>query len=303
MGTSCTTRWARFARPIIAVILFTACCLSLSLAIDGGVSATKIHPPASPEPGLQFKICVLKLLLKCGYTGCMTAQYVEAEINLFQDKFRQLKSNTKRSLKKHNISVEDVADALTSLPADDVAEHKQFLESHVTALFKAENHSELFGIVNLYWNYLNYPLLDHLIQVFDLKEVKGEMEVYKKDLQKFRKKTPLTLFCKTQKKRHIKPPSEFAEMVMVFEWPDDVTLEIVEQFRQEYACHYGLRECAMMLAAVRPHCFIITWFIPESIVEKLKEKVPRAILKKYTVTRLEITGTCVYRLRKQQQQV
>ena len=109
-------------------------------------------------------------------------------------------------------------------------------------------------------------------------------------------RTPLVLFCQTQKRRHIKPPSEFEEMVAAFDWPDDVMLEVVEQFRQEYACHY---ECAMMLAVVRP---IITWFIPESIVEKLKEKVPRHILKKYLVTRLEIAGTCVYHLRKQQQQ-
>ena len=124
-------------------------------------------------------------------------------------------------------------------------------------------------------------------------------------IQQFRENTPLTLFCQTQKKRHIIPPSDFKEMVAEFKWPKDstdVTLEVVEQFRQEYACHYGLHEFAMMLAVVRPNCFIVTWFIPESIVEKLKEKVPRAILKKHHVTRLEIAGTCVYRLRKQKQQ-
>ena len=231
----------------------------------------------------------------------MTIKYVEAKIKRFRKKFGHLKNATKCSLKKHDISVDAVADALTSLPADDVEEHKQFLESHNSALFKAEDHSELFGIVNPYWNYLNYPLLDHLIEEFDLKEVKGDMEAFKKDIQQFREKTPLTLFCKTQKRRHINPPSDFKEMVAKFDWPDDVTLEVVEKFRQEYACHYGLHKCAMTLAVVRPNCFIITWFIPESIVEKLKEKVPRAILKKHHVTRLEIAGTCVYRLRKQQQ--
>ena len=57
----------------------------------------------------------------------------------------------------------------------------------------------------------------------------------------------------------------------------------------------------MMVAQVRPGCFIITWFVPESVVKKLKGKVPRAILKKYSVTKLEIAGTCVYRLRKAQE--
>ena len=57
----------------------------------------------------------------------------------------------------------------------------------------------------------------------------------------------------------------------------------------------------MTVAQVRSGSFIVTWFVPESVVEKLKGKVPRAILKKYSVTKLEIAGTCVYRLRKPQE--
>ena len=234
--------------------------------------------------------------------GLLSSREVQAEIEMLEKRFDELKHRIRECLESYEIAVKRVADALTSLPADDKAEHKQFLESHVSALFKAANHSELFGTMNFHWDYLNYPLLDHLIRKFDLKEVKGEMEIYKDDIQQFREKTPLTLFCRIQKRRRINPPSDFKEMVAEFDWPDDVTLEVVERFRQEYACHYGLHECAMMLAVVRPHCFVVTWFIPESIVEKLKEKVPRAILKNYLVTRLEIAGTCVHHLRKQQQQ-
>ena len=231
--------------------------------------------------------------------GLLSSCEVQAEIDILDNKFHDLKNKIRECLESYNVAVKKVADALTSLRPDDVAEHQQFIESHTSAFFKAANISELFGIVNPYWNYLNYPLLDHLIRKFDLKEVKGVMESYKNDIQQFREKTPLTLFCRTQKRRRINPPSDFKEMVIQFEWPDNVTLEVVEQFRQEYAYHYGLHECAMMLAVVRRNCFIVTWFIPESIVEKLKVKVPRAILKKHHVTRLEIAGTCVYRFRKQ----
>ena len=148
------------------------------------------------------------------------------------------------------------------------------------------------------WNYLSYDLLDYLINEFELHEIKNDMEAYKKDLSQFRVKTPLTLFCQTQKKRRIKPSQEFQDLVAEFDWPDVVTLEDVEQFRQEYACYYGLRECAMMLAVIRSKCFIVTWFIPECIVEKLRMKVPITILKKYFVTELIIGGRCVYRLHK-----
>lgn len=199
-------------------------------------------------------------------------------------------------MERRKIAVKQVVNVLTSLPADDVDEHKQFLEGHLSVLYNASDHSELFGALSFNWNYLSYHLLDYLIRQFGL-EVKGEMEAYKKDLQRFREKTPLTLFCRTQKKRRIRLSDDFQEMVAEFDWPEYVTLEVVEQFRQEYAYQYGLRECAMMLAVVRLGSFTVTWFIPESIVDKLKVKVPRSFLKVSSVMKLTIAGTCIYRLR------
>jgi hypothetical protein len=80
-----------------------------------------------------------------------------------------------------------------------------------------------------------------------------------------------------------------------------VTLEVVEQFREEYASHYNLRECAMMVARIMYGSFIVIWFIPASVVEKLKSRVPRVIFKKYSVTKLVVAGSCIYRLRKPQE--
>ena len=189
--------------------------------------------------------------------------------------------------------VTQVVDALTSLPADEVDEHKLFLKSHLHILCGASDLFELFGALSFNWNYLSYQLLDYLIREFDL-DVKADMEAYRKDLQQFRESTPLTLFCRTQKRRHVDPPSQFQEVVAKFNWPDNVTLEVVEQFRQEYAWNYKLRECAMMLAEIRCGSFIVSWFIPKAIVEKLKANIPRALLKKHSVIRLEIAKACVY---------
>ena len=196
--------------------------------------------------------------------------------------------------------MDQVADSLTSPLPDDDDRNKMFTESHSNALCKAANVAEQFVIMNPHWNYLDPSLLDHLVQRFDLEEVKGEMETYKSDLRQFRKKTALTLFCRAQKRKRVRLSPDFKEVVAEFDWPNDVTLEVVELFRQEYASHYGLHESAMMVAQVRPGSFIVTWFVSESVVKKLKGKVPRAILKKFSVTKLEIAGTCVYPLRKTQ---
>ena len=224
----------------------------------------------------------------------MTIQYVQAKIRRFEKRFIDLKEASIKCLKKQGVPVQRVARALTSLPADDMDEHKQFLESHLSALHQAPDHSQLFGTMDFHWNYQNYQLLDHIIGEFDLEGVKDAMKTYKEDLLQFRKKTPLKLFCQSHRKKRIKPPPGFHEVVAEFDWPDDVTLEVVEEFRKEYADHYSLQKFAMMLYVVLPGSFIITWFIPGSIVEKLKVKVPASILKKYSVTKLEIAGESVY---------
>ena len=232
----------------------------------------------------------------------MSSNEVKKRIDVLGNKFDVLKNNVIKCLEKKPIAVSKVADALTSLSPDHDDNHdRKFLESHTPALFRAANTAEQFGTINFHWSYLDPSLLDHLIRDFNLEEVKGEMETYKSDLGQFRKKTPLTLFCRAQRKKRARLSPDFQEVVAEFDWPNDVTLEVVEQFRQEYADHYGLREFAMMVAQVRPGSFIVTWFVPESVVEKLKGKLPRDILKKYSVTKLEIAGTCVYRLRKLQE--
>ena len=188
-----------------------------------------------------------------------------------------------------------VADALTSLSPDAGEVHARFLESHFNELFDAADHSKLFGRMNFHWNYLNYHPLDHLVQRFDIKEVKAEMDTYKSDLKEFRVATPLTLFYKTQKKK-LEPPKDFQEIVAKFEWPENevVTLETVEKFREAYAHHYTLRDFAMMLEEIRPGSFIVTWLVPESVVRMLHLDIPIPLLQKFHITELLVAGVSVY---------
>ena len=187
-----------------------------------------------------------------------------------------------------------VVERLTDLHADEQREHKVFLESNIRIMFRADDHLELFGTLNFYWNYLAYHLLDHLIREFAITEVKGDMEKYKIDLQQFRRATPLRLFCQAQRNKRLVPPAEFSVVAVEFEWRDDVTLDLVEEFRLHYCCFYNLYDCAMMLDYIGSGCFLVTWFIPQSIIGILKKITPEDILEKYTVIKLEIAGESVY---------
>lgn len=120
------------------------------------------------------------------------------------------------------------------------------------------------------------------------------MEKYKEALKQFRENVLLKMFCETQTERRVKPSADFVEMVAKFKWPENVTLEVVEQFRKKYAYHYKLRDCAMMLAEVRRGCITVSWFIHRSVVGQLLTRVPDDLLRQYSAIKLEIAGFCVF---------
>ena len=206
------------------------------------------------------------------------------------------------------MAVKMVVYLLTTVLA--VGEHKKFLEEKQEKLYESKNHWVLFAHLNLYWNPLSYQLLGGLIGelVEREKEVfaktKEDMDSYKKDMEEFRRTTPLLSFC------HVAPdmfgfdkpdpPSGFQELVTEHHWPETVTLEDVEKFRKEFMCSLQLPDCAMMVNRIRRKCFEIIWFVtlPASTLELLsssKSDGAAAIFKKFRVSSLEIGGECVYR--------
>ena len=236
------------------------------------------------------------MYIMCYVTGVPSKEEIQAKIQEFEQQFNALKKSTRESLEKHKIDVKSVVECLTNLPADDMLEHKVFLKEEMDNLLQAESLFKLFLLMNLYWNYLAYHLLEHLINCkdFSLGEVKGKMAKYKSDLRQFLWDTPLEVFCRTQK-RAVGPPPGFEELVVKFPWRGTVTLGVVEEFRQKYAYHYNLRDFSMMLITMRPGSFTVVWWIPESIVGRLMKDVAEDVLSNYAVTRLEIAGNCVYK--------
>ena len=223
---------------------------------------------------------------------------LETQLKGFHRRFKAIKELTINCLEACKIAVVTVVFMLTEIRAVD--QHKVFLEEKHKTLRKSEDHWELFGMLNFYWDYLSYDLLDQLIEELTEKNkaflsIAGEMAVYKKDLQQFRKHTTLELFCLAEPSTlDDDPPPGFRRMIVKFNWPKTVTLEDVEVFRKRYACKYNLKECAMILNTIGTGSFTVTWFIPVTVIETLTKTRALDIIKEFNVTRLEIDGRCIY---------
>ena len=178
---------------------------------------------------------------------------LKMEIKGFRRRFNCVKESTIKCLEKCHIAVRIVVYMLTAILSVD--EHKRFLEEKHKELRKCDDHWELFGELDFYWNYLTCDCLDELIEELTVKNkaflsIAREMAVYKRDLQEFRKRTTLELFCLTVPYTNKDPPPGFRKMVTTHKWPDAITLEDVETFRKCFVITYNLQQCAMMVNSI-----------------------------------------------------
>ena len=94
--------------------------------------------------------------------GFKSVGEIRERIAQFEERFKEMKRQTREGLER-KASVQVVVERLTDLRADDKPDHKVFLCGNLHIMFRAENHFELYGTSNSYWDYLAYNLLDHLI--------------------------------------------------------------------------------------------------------------------------------------------
>ena len=231
--------------------------------------------------------------------GQVTTKYVAAKVRQFKKRFKDLKKTMKENLKRCDVSVGKVTETLKSLSADDSIDHKLFSEADLDVFDQATNNSMLLGQLDFNMDYLSYHLLDYLAVDFGLEEVLHKMESYKSDLRNFTMMIPLTLFAREQKKKmKLLPGFEEINAELDLSVSIDQKLEVLEQFRKEYTTHYGLKDYSMMVAHIQCHSTLTcSWFVPQSVVNKLKKNLPRNILAKHGIFVLRVAGTCVYRSR------
>ena len=156
--------------------------------------------------------------------------------------------------------------------------------------------------------------------------VYGEMTMYKESLEEFMKGKTIEEYCEAVPNwvSLCDPPPDFKKMVVWF--PAESQLKQVKEFQECFTNHNKIQRCAMILGFIgkgTKEC-TVTWFVASTVVslllersnhtdscvesvdgvdadKELKANVFRSILEKYSVTKLEIAGACVYRLRKPQE--
>ena len=104
------------------------------------------------------------------------------------------------------MNLDEVKLKLSQLPVRLKYKNEGFREgNYIQLISKAQSLLELFGYLNLYWNYIDYGLLECVAMSFGDCVVKNLMRKYIHELACFRKAVTLSEFMKLWPNR-IEPP-------------------------------------------------------------------------------------------------
>ena len=236
----------------------------------------------------------------CNVSKCVSVEEVEEILKGFRKRFRLLRKLMIQCLDKCQIAVMTVVTLLSTVLEFDV--RSKVSDSYHKELSECNNNLELFGYLNLYWNYLSFKPLSLLLEKPILKNdvfaiVREEMHAYLEDIKMFGQQTTLVAFCFAVPYTEHDPPPGFQKMVTEHDWPDTITLEEMEDFQKGFLDTFGLPEHAMMLDGIRRGSFSITWFalLPPTIVQHLKGSEGKIkVFNDFKVISVVVAGLLIY---------
>jgi hypothetical protein len=183
----------------------------------------------------------------------------ESQIKVLERKFRDLNIAARVELEEKYQSrcVEIVEDTLSSLPRSIAKEHHKYVNSIIKRKHPFTNLSLFFTHLNLYcWNFLEYHVLESLIESECSEELREKMSTYARDIEKFRQKTTVSDFIKYArylvKKRTIPLRLKKVTLEHAID-PDIYTLAELDAFRKDTleSLHLKLSEYAFQVYRIK----------------------------------------------------
>jgi hypothetical protein len=150
---------------------------------------------------------------------------------------------------------------------------------------------EIWFELEEYWDFLNYTLLEHLVDTFGYPAMKTRMLEYKEALVKFRHRTRLCEFakhykCFVGKKVRMSLKVKFSE-----NW-EECTLEDLENWKESITQQFFLPSFVASLQEMDSGCVSITWAIPtifaSPVMEIVKMTTTQDFCKAYGIKSLKI---------------
>ena len=198
---------------------------------------------------------------------------LEEKIQSLEDHFNEIVLQTFDKVKERKLDVSQFRARLVTVPIKYREHHKEFFLKLENDIKKDESIDHIWMKLSCYWDFLNYTLLENLVQKFEDHKLKANMKDYVKRLKEFRSTTRVCDFAeyctkvnKQLKRHHLK------DIVFKFNqsW-EECTLEDLESMKESISHKFFLPSFVISIKDIQPGSIIVTWTLPTVIASAIME--------------------------------
>ena len=218
---------------------------------------------------------------------------LDDDVREMKQMFGCLFTETRDSIEKR-ITVEKLAGSILALGAYDPAPEQRnpsLLDEHSEEINRAKTVSEIFKILNPYWNYITYDILEYIIKLYGTSDDEERLTNYNRELQKFCERRIFELpECGTSTGNAVSPRQERFNVKL--DVREDITGKDLLRIRKRIAKILRVNLATLIVACVDAGCVQLTFLIPKFVAREIfpLSDEQASALKDASVIRLECGG-------------
>ena len=206
---------------------------------------------------------------------CMSSHTVGSTIKKLEKQFSSLQRRLSSELNANsNVSPEILLESLTLLPIALRDEYQKFVLGNLQTLEKADTIRKIFHHLNPQLTFIDYGLLEHIIDEFGSRKLKGDMSAYTEAVQVFLDETTVQQLMDHWPGQQDIPPHFERLMAVIDADPGTYTLRKLDNLRKKFCSAIRLSEIVLVLIGVgRKSSFVLSWVVPSIFVPYLKSVI------------------------------
>ena len=189
--------------------------------------------------------------------------------------FSNLKKQLLSEMNTNQVSPQTSLESLAMLPLPLQMEYKKYVKENLPTLAAASNVSMIFVHLSLSFTFIDYGLLEHLIETFGSEQLKKAMSAYIEKIEVFLDETTVKQLYHWPGKQDLPPHFDKLQM-MIDKDPGAYSLRKVDDLRRRFCCETQLSEIVFILIGIgKANSFMIMFMVPTVLGPSLKEFISK----------------------------
>ena len=151
--------------------------------------------------------------------------------------------------------------------------------------------------LNFYLSFIDFSLLEHIIEQFGSDSLKRDMSSYAEDMRHFRMNTPVSEAL-GHLPRNSDTPVGYSRIKAKFACDvQTATLEDVDTYRKGLAKRCLLSPLALSLFDLQESSLLVTWLVPAAVGAMISDQVQKkssSFFLSNNILKLSLEGECLY---------